>query len=99
MTKIDLENNIVEFEHNKALKSAFLLLSYVHQMEQFKKESPKEFLQNWAEEYENFLKEAEPSKKFRNEFKSIREKNKKMLEEKQKYFLFDEILKISKSIK
>ncbi|PAF41069.1 hypothetical protein [Helicobacter sp. 11S03491-1] len=84
MTRIDLEKNIVEFEHRKALDHAFLLLSYIHQLEAFKDESPKEFLKNWAESYEDFLKQNKPSEKFKNEFKIIQKENQKMLEKKLK---------------
>lgn len=79
MTRIDMENNIVEFEHKKALDDAFLLLSYVHQMPQFKQESPSEFLAKWAEYYQEFLEEKNPSKVFEKQFKKIREENKKRL--------------------
>lgn len=77
-TIIDLENNIVEFEHREARIHAFLLLSYIHHMEQFKNENPLEFLQNWATSYEEFLKKENPAKRFKAKFKEIRAKNKKM---------------------
>ncbi|MDO7253925.1 hypothetical protein [Helicobacter cappadocius] len=77
MTRIDMENNIIEFEHKKALDDAFLLLSYIHQMPQFKKESPSEFMNKWAESYQDFLEEKKPFKRFEREFKKIRQENKK----------------------
>lgn len=79
MTRIDMENNIVEFEHKKALDDAFLLLSYVHQMPQFKEETPSEFFNKWAYSYQEFLEEKNPSKVFEKQFKKIREENKRRL--------------------
>lgn len=81
MTRIDMENNIVEFEHKKALDNAFLLLSYVHQMPQFKQETPSEFLNKWAESYCDFLEEKKPSEVFEKQFKKIREENKRLEKE------------------
>lgn len=81
MTRIDIENNIIEFEHKKALDDAFLLLSYIHQMDQFKKESPSEFLENWADSYKEFLETKNPSERFQEQFKRIRAENKKMEKE------------------
>lgn len=79
MTRIDMENNIVEFEHKKALDDAFLLLSYVHQMPQFREETPSEFLNKWTYSYQEFLEEKNPSKVFEKQFKKIREENKRRL--------------------
>ncbi|PAF50475.1 hypothetical protein [Helicobacter sp. 13S00477-4] len=96
MTRIDIDNNIIEIKHSTALEDAYLLLSYAHQQEPFKDESPEEFIKGLAESYEIFLQKNNIFERFRDKFKEIKQQHKNLEKEFDKAFKVWDVKKMQK---